>query len=212
MTSWEQLLERARPQASPLRDEMEQYARDFHVPIMDVEGIETLKTLLRLQQPKRLLEIGSAIGYSALQIAEALPDVHITTIERDDERYERARAFIERSDANDRITVHHADALAFELSSDERFDALFIDAAKGQYRRFFEKYEPYVQPGGIIYCDNMFMHGELFTPLEDIKRRRRTMIRNLKQFVDWLIAHESYDVSFLNVGDGIVVAQKKDEK
>jgi predicted O-methyltransferase YrrM len=191
--------------------EVEEYAREHRIPIMDRSGMETFIGLLRIQRPKRILEIGSAIGYSAIRMVSALEVASVVTIERDKERHDAAVEFIKRSGLGDRITIIEGDAL---LLPDEslptlRYDALFIDAAKGQYKRFFEKYSEHVEVGGIIYCDNMFMHGAVMLPDEDVPKRNRTMIRNLKEFTSWIIKHPNYETSLLQVGDGILVAVKK---
>lgn len=196
---------------NPLIQEMEKYAEENRIPIMDRSGIDTFVGLLRIQQPKFILEIGSAIGYSAIRMVSSLKDVSILTIERDKERYESAVEYIERSGYSDRITIIEGDALLLDeaLISERQYDALFIDAAKGQYKRFFEKYSKFVAPGGVIYCDNMFMHGAVLIPDEELPKRNRTMIRNLKEFTTWIMGHPQYETSLLPVGDGILIAVKR---
>ncbi len=195
----------------PLIVEMEQFAVEHHVPIMDNDGIDLFISLLRLQNPERILEIGSAIGYSAIRIAEALPKASIVTIERDTERYLKAVDYIARSGFEQRIAIIEADALLTDSADvfDKTYDALFIDAAKGQYKRFFEKYASTLNTGGVIYCDNMFMHGIVLLEDKDIPRRNRTMIRNLKEFTEWVMNNPEYETSLLPVGDGLLIAVKK---
>jgi predicted O-methyltransferase YrrM len=211
MYDFEAYISDLREPDSELVREMEEYAREHRIPIMDRSGMETFIGLLRIQRPKRILEIGSAIGYSAIRMVSALEETSVVTIERDKERHDAAVEFIKRSGLGDRITIIEGDAL---LIPDEslpalQYDALFIDAAKGQYKRFFEKYSEHVEVGGIIYCDNMFMHGAVMLPDEDVPKRNRTMIRNLKEFTSWIIKHPNYETSLLPVGDGILVAVKK---
>ncbi len=118
--------------------EMEAYAKDHHVPIMQLAGIDALNQLLRIQNPSNILEIGTAIGYSALRMAQALPNVQIVTIERDVDRVKKAKDYIARSTDSNRITVIEGDALEVDDEAiHTAFDAVFIDAAKGQYQRFF---------------------------------------------------------------------------
>lgn len=192
--------------------EMESYAAENHVPIMGNIAIENFLGLLSLQNPKNFLEIGSAIGYSAIRIAETFPEVQITTIERNAERFDKAVEYIAESDVAEQIQIIQADALELEESrlAKEPYDALFIDAAKGQYQRFFEKYAPFVKGGGVIYCDNMFMHGMVLQEDRDIPRRKRTMIRNLRKFMAWIMSNPNYDASLLPIGDGILIAIKKE--
>ncbi len=190
---------------------MEEYAEKHHVPIMDSGAIETLLGLLSIQKPDRILEIGSAIGYSAIRMALTLPDTFITTIERDQDRYSKAVDYIKSAGLTDRIQIIEADALLLEneIIADEPYNALFIDAAKGQYKRFFEKYTPFVSPGGVIYCDNMFLHGMVLREDKELPRRKRTMVRNLKSFTRWVLSHPDYNTSLLPLGDGILIAIKK---
>ncbi|KXH87574.1 SAM-dependent methyltransferase [Sporosarcina sp. HYO08] len=211
MNTIEQYIASLRIKTDPLIDEMEQFAKEHHVPIMDASGIETFIGLLRIQRPKFLLEIGSAIGYSAIRMAKACPTLQIVTVERDEERYNRAVHYIKESNVSDRIQIIYGDALLLEDEAifQKTYDALFIDAAKGQYKRFFEKYAEVVAPGGVIYCDNLFMHGAVLQADEDIPRRNRTMIRNLKEFTKWMMVHPDYEVSILPIGDGILIAVKK---
>ena len=178
---------------------------------MESAAIETLLGLLSIQKPDRILEIGSAIGYSAIRMAQSLPGTLITTIERDNERYIKAVDNIETSGLANRIQIIEADALLLEeeLLTDEPYDALFIDAAKGQYKHFFEKYSPFISSGGVIYCDNMFLHGMVLREDKELPRRKRTMVRNLKSFTRWVLSHPDYDTSLLPLGDGILIAIKK---
>ncbi len=189
--------------------EMEQYAKAHHVPIMQLSGIEALNQILRIQNPKSVLEIGTAIGYSAIRMAKALPNTSIVTIERDKSRVEVAKQFIAKSNVESQITVIEGDALEVELDSDSTFDAVFIDAAKGQYMKFFEKYSPFVPSGGVLYIDNMYMHGLSDLDIKEVPKRKRTMIRNLKQFSDWIMNHPDYTSAFFPIGDGLLICLKR---
>ncbi|PID00494.1 MULTISPECIES: O-methyltransferase [unclassified Sporosarcina] len=212
MTDYNAYISRFAEVKEPLVLEMEHYAAENRVPIMDDTGLYTLIGLLQIQQPKRILEIGSAIGYSAIRLAKAFPDAVIYTIERDAERYEKAVEHIERSGLQERITIIQGDALELDEAElpQEPFDTLFIDAAKGQYRKFFDKYSPLVGPAGVIYCDNMFMHGMVLLEDGDIPKRNRTMIRNLQQFTSWAMQNNHYETSLVPIGDGILIAVKKE--
>lgn len=195
----------------PLIQEMEAYAEKHRVPIMDQIGIHTFIGLLQIQRPTTILEIGTAIGYSAIRLAEALPESTIFSIERDEVRYKKAVEYCERSSFSKRIYLYEDDALEFDIDKlpIQQFDAVFIDAAKGQYQRFFEKYAPLVKQGGILYCDNMFMHGHVYLSDDEIPKRNRTMIRNLKKFTTWIMDNKEFDTSILGAGDGLLVAIKK---
>ncbi|MFJ7826872.1 O-methyltransferase [Psychrobacillus sp. NPDC096623] len=191
--------------------EMEQYAKENHVPIMQLMGMESLLQLLSLQKPQAILELGTAIGYSSMRMATKLPHSTIVTIERDEIKAELAQNYIEREDLQHRIRVIVGDAL--EVSDNElgdnKFDAIFIDAAKGQYKNFFEKYAPFLNDGGVIYCDNLLLNGLSELPMSEVPRRKRTMVRNQHQFMEWLMNHPDYDTAFLPVGDGMLVSIKR---
>lgn len=189
--------------------DMKNYAEEQHVPIMEDEGIRYLTDLLMEQQPEKILEIGSAIGFSALRMAEALPGAVIDTIERDSIRFTKAVEFIDGSGYQEQIRLFEGDALQMDLTLlEDSYDAIFIDAAKGQYERFFEKYEVLLKSGGVIYCDNMHMHGMSAVPLTEIPRRKRTMIRNLGNFRETMMQREDYETKLLDMGDGIMICRK----
>ncbi len=189
--------------------EMESFASEHHVPIMQLPAIEVLNQILRIQKPSSILEIGTAIGYSAIRMALTLPESNIVTVERDAERVALAREYILRSEVANRIKVIEGDALEVDVEPNTTFDAVFIDAAKGQYMRFFEKFSPLVPSGGVLYIDNMYMHGLSDLKLEQVPRRKRTMIRNLKTFADWIMNHDEYDSTYFPVGDGLLICLKR---
>ena len=198
------------PERDELLMEMERFAEQNHVPIMQLAGIESLNQILRIQNPKSILEIGTAIGYSAIRMAQALPQSHIVTIERDVSRVQYAKEFIARSEVANRIQVIEGDALEVDMETlPTTFDAVFIDAAKGQYMKFFEKYASLVPSGGVLYIDNMYMHGLSDLDIKEVPRRKRTMIRNLKTFSDWIMAHPDYTSAFFPVGDGLLICLKR---
>ncbi|MBM7649026.1 putative O-methyltransferase YrrM [Bacillus ectoiniformans] len=194
----------------PLFTEMEAFAKEAHVPIMEIVGMEALLQMLRVQQPKKILEIGTAIGYSALRMAEALPGVQIVSIERDQERYEQACKFIEKSGCSDQIHLVFGDALETVGQAGELgpFDALFIDAAKGQYTKFFEKYSPFVSDMGAIYTDNVLFKG-LVADTEIEVKRIRNLAKKIHHYNEWLMNHEEYHTAILPVGDGLAISTKR---
>jgi len=190
---------------------IEEFAKEQHIPIMEIVAIESLLQFLRLQKPESILEIGSAIGYSAIRMALALPESYLTTIERDEARFNKACEYLQQAELMHRVQILLGDALEVDNESFARkhYDALFIDAAKGQYQRFFDKYSPLVPSGGVIYCDNMLMHGFTEIDLKEVPRRKRTMVRNLQQFTSFLMNHNQYETTFLPIGDGITISIKR---
>lgn len=190
--------------------EMEEYAHQNGVPIMEPAGIETMLQLLRIQQPEAILEVGTAIGYSALRMAFALPQTKIITLERDEERFKLAVDYIKRADMQQRIIQISGDALDLEeeVAGHAPFDAIFIDAAKGQYKRFFEIYSRHLKPGGMIITDNVLFKGLVYNQ-EAESKRVRSLVKKIDEFNRWLAANEEYDTIILPIGDGVAVSKKR---
>ncbi|MFC4356063.1 O-methyltransferase [Chryseomicrobium palamuruense] len=191
--------------------DMERFATEHHVPIMRPDGMDALVHLLHLQNAETVLEVGSAIGYSALRMAASYPSRFISTIERDEDRYKQAEQFIQSSDHSHQIELFHADALDFPLEKLKlaSYDALFIDAAKGQYQLFFDRYAPLVKSGGVIYSDNIYLNGLSQLPMSEVPRRKRTMVRKLHEFAEALHDNSEYDSQFYPIGDGLLVSKKR---
>lgn len=190
--------------------EMEEYAEINGVPIMEPAGIETMLQLLRIQNPETILEVGTAIGYSALRMAYALPGTKIVTLERDEDRYDLAVQYIKRAGVQNRIVQIKGDALELEdeVGKYAPFDAIFIDAAKGQYRRFFEIYSNSLKAGGMIITDNVLFKGHVFDQ-EVESKRMRSLVKKIDEFNRWLASHPEYDTIILPIGDGVAVSKKR---
>jgi predicted O-methyltransferase YrrM len=203
-------LEQLVPNRAKLLVEMEEYAKENGVPIMDLIGMEALLQFVRLKQPKTILEIGTAIGYSAIRMATALPNVHIVTIERDEARYKDALAFIEKAEMQDRITVIFGDALeVFEdIKGKDLFDAIFIDAAKGQYQKFFDLYTQCLQSDGMVISDNVLFRG-LVAEEEVDNKRIKNMVKKIANYNEWLMNHNQYETMILPIGDGVAISLRK---
>lgn len=191
--------------------EMKQYAQEFDVPIIQDQGLELMLQLLRIKQPQSILEIGTAIGYSSLMMARHLPKTHIVSIERDPKRYNEAIAYHERSSIKEQVTLLEADAL--EIANEElpiqKYDVIFIDAAKAQYQKFFEKYEPLLKEDGMIISDNLIFHGHIFDNNQKQSRNLKQLVRKINRYNDWLANHPNYDTLLLPIGDGVAISLKK---
>lgn len=200
------------PERNPLLLEMEGFAKEYHIPIMELAGIETMLQLLRIQQSKKILEVGTAIGYSALRMAEALPNAKVVTIERDLERFQLAEEFINRSNNREQILLIKGDALEVEdiVSEYAPFDAIFIDAAKGQYKKFFEIYSKYLKKDGMIITDNVLFKG-LVCETEIESKRTRNLVKKIDDFNQWLMSHPDYFSVILPVGDGVAISKRRGE-
>ena len=203
------------PSRNALLSEMEEYARENGVPIMELTGMESMLQILKIQKPRKILEIGTAIGYSALRMAYTLPDASILTIERDEERIEKAHHFIDRADMKSRILIIKGDALETEnfVSTEGPFDCIFIDAAKGQYKRFFEIYEKYLAQGGIILSDNVLFKGMVALEEDEIESKRiKNLVKKIKGYNEWLMNKEDFETVILPVGDGLAISIKRGER
>lgn len=202
------LLQLIKPR-NELLTEMEQYAQEHGVPIMDLLGMEYMLQLLRLIQPKRVLEIGTAIGYSGLRMIDEIEGLEVVSIERDKVRYEKAVEYINKAQC-DTIHLIYGDALETFPQVEEfgTFDVIFIDAAKSQYRRFFELYEPLLTEDGVIISDNVLFKG-LINAKEIESRNVRQMMRKLRNYNKWLVENPRYDTTIFPIGDGVAVSKKK---
>ncbi len=188
--------------------EMRQYAEKNNVPIMLDEGIEFLTTFILKNHIKNILEIGTAIGYSAIMMAFVDPNVKITTIERDEVRYLEALKNVKKLGLEDRITLIYNDA--FNVKLDEKFDLIFIDAAKAQNIKFFEFFEYNLVSGGAVITDNLKFHGMVDKEEYEIKSKNlRALVRKIKDYIVYLKENKKYDTEFFEVGDGISVSVKK---
>lgn len=191
--------------------ELKAYAKEYHVPIIVDEGLALLEQIIRISKPKHILEIGTAIGYSAYRMARICGS-HITTIERNPEMIKKAQDTFKRSGYENQIKLIECDALeAFDLVKDTAFDLIFIDAAKAQYQKFFELYTPLLTSNGIVVSDNMSFHGLVHQDNYEAQSRSvRGLIRKLTNYQDFLLKHPNYDTSIFELGDGVAISVKKD--
>jgi predicted O-methyltransferase YrrM len=189
-------------------EEMEAEAITDHVPIMDKVSMHFVTQLIRMYQPKRILEIGTAIGYSALRMLQANPEASIVTIERDEERYKQALERIRQQGKENNISVILGDALEEIPKLDGMFDLVFIDAAKGQYKRFFELASPMLSTGGVILSDNVLFKGYVAEP-EMATGRYKKMVGKIIDYNEWLMQHPHFTTSIVPIGDGVAISVRK---
>lgn len=189
--------------------EIKNYAKIENIPIMHDEGINYLTNFVIKHKIKTVLEIGTAIAYSAIMMALVSPKLKIVSIERDEERYLEALKNIKKFDLEDRITLIFSDALTTSIK--EKFDLIFIDAAKGQNTNFFNYFETNVKPSGYVITDNMNFHGYVEMPEEDITNKNlRSLVSKIKDYRKFLEEHDGYNTEFLDIGDGLAVSSKKE--
>ncbi len=180
-----------------------------NIPIIHREVGEFIKTILRMQKPKKILEIGSAIGFSSIFFASCTEDSQITTIEIDDDMAKIARSNIKKYGFEDRIDLIEGNALEVIPKLEEKYDFVFIDAAKGQYINFFSLVEGKLQPGAVIISDNILFRGMVGDD-DLVKRRKITIVKRLREYLDDLLKNDSYTSSILQIGDGIALTYKED--
>ncbi|MCI8459803.1 MAG: O-methyltransferase [Bacilli bacterium] len=184
------------------------YADKNNVPIMLDEGINYLTNYILENGVKRILEVGTAIGYSAIMMCGVNSDITVTTIERDEKRYLEAVKNIKKMELEDRIDLIYNDAL--EVNLDGTYDLIFIDAAKAQNIKFFEKFENNLNDNGTIITDNMNFHGLVDKEISEIESRNlRQLVRKVKNYKDFLNYNERYETVFLDIGDGLAVSKKR---
>lgn len=191
--------------------ELEKEALKNNIPIMQKEGLAFMIEQLISSHASSLLEIGSAVGYSSLMLAKNVEGLNIETIELDDVRFKQAKENVTFYHMNSQITLYHDDALTFDVSclKNAPYDCLFIDAAKAQYQKFFEKYITFLKDDGFVIVDNLDFHGMVFD-IEHIKNRNtRQLCRKIKRFKEWMLNNEDYISTYYPIGDGIVLIRKK---
>ena len=192
-------------------NEIRAYAKEEKVPIMMDDGLKFLIEYIAKNKIQSVLEIGTAIGYSSIMMALSNPSLTITTIERDEKRYLEALKNIKKLKLEDRITLIFNDALDVSLS--EKYDLIFIDAAKAQSIKFLEKFEKNLNPSGTIITDNLKFHGLVDKDEEEIESRNlRALVRKIKEYISFLKGNINYKTDFYELGDGISVSKRIEEK
>lgn len=187
-------------------EKIKEYAEENNVPIMTEEGINFLTNYIKKHNVKKILEIGAAIGFSAIMMALVDDEIEITTIERDEKRYLEAVKNIKKFQLEDRINLIYKDA--FDVNITDSYDLVFIDAAKAQNIKFFEMFSKNLNPKGTIITDNMNFHGLVDKNPEEIKSRNlRALVRKLKDYATFLKENKKYETEFLDIGDGIAVSR-----
>mgnify|MGYP002625257297 CR=1 FL=1 len=183
------------------------YAMHNEVPIMQDEGSDFICEYIQSHDVKRILEIGTAIGYSAVRFAKLSPEIRVTSIEIDEERYAEALKNVEKNALTDRITLILGDALTEEITGS--FDLIFIDAAKAQYQKFFEKFKENLAPNGVIVSDNLSFHGMVDDLSLTHNYSTKKLVKKIRKYRDFLKTNEEFETEFFDKGDGISVSRRK---
>ena len=198
-----------RPENS-LIEAIEQEALDTSVPIIRKETQSFLKVLLAIQRPMRILEVGTAIGFSTILMSEYMPEKgHITTIEKYEKRIPIARENFNRAGREEQITLIEGDALEVMKSLDGPYDFIFMDAAKGQYIRYLPETVRLLSKGGVLLSDNVLQDGDIIESRFAVERRNRTIHSRMRDYLYELKHRGELQTSILPLGDGVALSVKR---
>lgn len=189
--------------------ELEKYAELNHVPIIHPEVAQFIKVLLKIAKPKRILEIGTAIGYSALIMASSIErEGRIISIEKREDMINTAEKNIHDSGYSDMIKIIKGEAEEVLPNINDEFDFIFIDAAKGQYMEFFPHCIRNLSEGGIILSDNVLYKGMVAND-KLVLRRKKTIVKRMRSYLDYITNHKDLETSVIPIGDGVAITYKK---
>jgi len=187
-------------------EKIKQKALEEHIPIIMDDTLEVVDRILKEVQPKRILEIGTAVGYSAMCFSEYLPaDGKIDTIERDEERIAEAKVNIKNVGVEDKINIYEGDAVEILPTLNEKYDVVFIDAAKGKYPFFLKEALRMIKSTGVILADNILYKGYVMSDYN--KHKQRTAVRNLREYIKEVTENPNIETEILEVGDGLAVSK-----
>ena len=197
---------------TPFLEELEQYALQERVPVIRREMQSFIKMLLALQRPKRILEVGTAIGFSTLLMCEYGPaDVQITTIENYEKRIPLAKENFRKAGQESKITLLEGDATKILAGLSGSYDLIFMDAAKGQYIHWLPDVIRLLKKGGVLLSDNVLQDGNLIESHYIVERRDRTIYKRMREYLYQLKHDPLLETSILSLGDGVTVSVKKEE-
>ncbi|MDD4369604.1 MAG: O-methyltransferase [Anaerostipes sp.] len=192
-----------------LLDAIEQEARENHVPIVKPETKDLLKFLVLMQKPKRILEVGAAVGFSALYMNQYQDtEGTIVTIERNEKRIQKARENFKRAKKEASITLLEGDAVSILKELEGTFDFIFVDAAKGQYIHFLEDVLRLLKQDGVLISDNVLQDGDIAKSRYAIERRDRTIHKRMRDYLYTIKNHKELETTILPVGDGVALSLK----
>lgn len=194
----------------PMLKEIEDYAEENHVPIISKEVSQFLKFMINVKKPVKILELGTAIGYSAISMSIfSEKKAHITTIERSDEMIERAKENIIKFGLEDHIKIIKGECLEVLESLDDKYDMIFLDAGKGHYNHFHPHCMRLLEKNGIIIADNVLFRG-MIASKERVKRRKITIVKRMKKYIEQITTDENLITSIIPMSDGIALIYRRD--
>ena len=185
---------------------IKQKALEEHIPIIMDETLEVIEKYLKNNKPKRILEIGTAVGYSAICFTQILEeDGIIDTIERDTKRVKEARENIKKAEVENKINIYEGDAVEILPTLDNKYDVIFIDAAKGKYPFFLKEALRMINKNGVIFADNILYKGYVMSDYN--KHKQRTAVRNLREYIKEVSENPNLETEILEVGDGLAISK-----
>ena len=211
----EEIVSFMRERQAPVTDalkELEEFARRENIPIIPHETVAFFRLFLQTMQPKSILEIGTAIGFSALLMAEQVPDARITTIDRNVEMIGFAKENFARFDQRNQITLLEGDAVDLLEHIEQRFDLIFMDSAKSKYIVFLPEVLKRLEVGGVVILDDIFQGGDVARDIMEVRRGQRTIYRGLQRLFDATLDQPGLTASLIPLGDGILMIRKNQEE
>ena len=211
----EEIVSFMRERQAPVTDalkELEEFARRESIPIIPHETVAFFRLFLQTMKPKSILEIGTAIGFSALLMAEQVPDAKITTIDRNEEMIGFAKENFARFDQRDQIALLEGDAVDLLEHIEQRFDLIFMDSAKSKYIVFLPEVLKRLEVGGVVILDDIFQGGDVARDIMEVRRGQRTIYRGLQRLFDATLDHPGLTASLIPLGDGILMIRKNQEE
>ena len=191
--------------------ELEAFARKENIPIIQPEVVAYFRFLLQTLQPKKILEVGTAIGFSALLMAEHAPNAQITTVDRNEEMIGFAKDNLAKYDSRQQITLVEGDAAEVLQDLDTDYDFVFMDSAKSKYIVFLPRILELLEVGGIVVLDDIFQGGDVAKDIMEVRRGQRTIYRGLQNLFDATLNHPDLTASLVPLGDGILMIRKNVE-
>ena len=189
-------------------NKIKQKALEEHIPIIMDDTLEVVDKILKEIKPQKILEIGTAVGYSAMCFSEYLQENGtIDTIERDKQRVEEAKINIAKVGVSNKINIYEGDAVEILPTLNEKYDAIFIDAAKGKYPFFLKEALRMLKPNGVILADNILYKGYVMSDYN--KHKQRTAVRNLREYIKEVTEDPNLETEILEVGDGLAISKLK---
>ena len=188
-------------------EKIKQKALEEHIPIIMDDTLEVIEKYLKENKPHKILEIGTAVGYSAICFTEILAeDGQIDTIERDTERVKEAKENIKKAEVENKINIYEGDAVEILPTLKNKYDVIFIDAAKGKYPFFLKEALRMLNTNGIIFADNILYKGYVMSDYN--KHKQRTAVRNLREYIKEVNENPELETEILEVGDGLAISKK----